>query len=547
MAKKTGNRVDIIQDDELNDFMIYLTDVIGYSQKTALSYGSDIGDFLLFLKNSNIEKKNVDKDLIRQYLMDLRIRGLQAVSVKRYLSSNKHFYKYLHQYKNYPTNPFETIHAPKKKQKLPKFLTEKEINSFLDANATRKDRLALRDQAILELMYASGLRCSEVIGLKIQDVDLSRKEVKVFGKGGKERIVPFNESSKAAIEAYLEKLRGQLVDNTKNDEKILFLNSRGEKLTERGLENIVQESSLKCGFGQKVHPHMIRHTFATTLLNNGADLRIIQELLGHESISTTAIYTHVTYEDLKRTYQACFPKAKTSFTGKPNEDKAVIFDFNGTMFFDDDKHVISWKAFAKQKYGYDLKDEEFPGHIHGHNNADILHYLTGKTFTPEETLMAATEKELMYQKICEDDNENLHLVKGLSEFLDLLVKNHIKIGIATASMKPNVDWYIKTFHLSKWFDTDHIVYDDNTLTRGKPDPMIYHRAMQILNVLPENVLVFEDSPSGIESAYRADVGYIVAIRKPDGKDTSHLNGVKTMIEDFSTLPKEVLEFLKIRN
>lgn len=545
MAKKGGNRIDLVQDSELNDFMIYLTDVIGYSQKTALSYGSDIADFLSFLKENNIEKNEVKVENIRQYLMDLRIRGLEAVSIKRYLASNRHFYKYLHQYKNYPTNPFETIHSPKKKKKLPQFFTQDEINAFLDANEQRKDPLALRDQALLELMYASGLRCSEVINLRISDVDLIHLEVKVIGKGNKERIVPFNEKSKNAIEKYKAELRLKLVDETLDKDKYLFVNARGEKLTERGLEEIVQQSSLKSGFGQKVYPHMLRHTFATTLLNNGADLRVIQELLGHESISTTAIYTHVTYEDLKRTYEVCFPKANTSYYGNSKEDRAVIFDFNGTMFFDDDKHVISWKAFAKEKYNYDLKDEEFPNHIHGHNNADILHYLTGKTFTPEETLMAATEKELMYQKICEEDKDNLHLVKGLTEFLDLLVKNHIKIGIATASMKPNVDWYIKTFHLAKWFDIENIVYDDNTLIRGKPDPMIYHRAMRKLSVKSDNVMVFEDSPSGIESAYRANASYIVAIRKPD-KQKMDFPGVKTIIDDFENLPDEIFSFLNIK-
>lgn len=545
MAKKGGNRIDLVQDSELNDFMIYLTDVIGYSQKTALSYGSDIADFLSFLKENNIEKNEVKVENIRQYLMDLRIRGLEAVSIKRYLASNRHFYKYLHQYKNYPTNPFETIHSPKKKKKLPQFFTQEEINAFLDANEQRKDPLALRDQALLELMYASGLRCSEVINLRISDVDLIHLEVKVIGKGNKERIVPFNEKSKNAIEKYKAELRLKLVDETLDRDKYLFVNARGEKLTERGLEEIVQQSSLKSGFGQKVYPHMLRHTFATTLLNNGADLRVIQELLGHESISTTAIYTHVTYEDLKRTYDACFPKANTSYYGNSKEGRAVIFDFNGTMFFDDDKHVISWKAFAKEKYNYDLKDEEFPDHIHGHNNADILHYLTGKTFNPEETLMAATEKELMYQKICEEDKENLHLVKGLTEFLDLLVKNHIKIGIATASMKPNVDWYIKTFHLAKWFDIENIVYDDNTLIRGKPDPMIYHRAMRKLSVKSDNVMVFEDSPSGIESAYLANASYIVAIRKPD-KQNMDFPGVKTIIDDFENLPDEIFSFLNIK-
>ena len=305
---KIINKIDAINDPDLNDFLIYLKAVVKYSDKTCKSYGQDIADFLLFLKDSNTKKEEVSKERIREYRLEQTIRGLQANSIKRSLSALKHFYLYLHQQKGLKDNPFEIVVSPKKVKKLPSFLSEEEIIDFLNSNKKRTDDLHYRDQAILELMYATGLRCQETVDLKIQDISFDERTLRVKGKGGKERIVPFSIYAKDAVNEYIEKSRKLLLKD-KEDLGYLFLNTRGEKLTERGLEKIVASCAKKVGFTLKVYPHMLRHTFATELLNNGCDLRTIQEFLGHSSIQTTSIYTHVSYQDLKKTYDKCFSES----------------------------------------------------------------------------------------------------------------------------------------------------------------------------------------------------------------------------------------------
>ncbi len=301
---KTGNRIEKVNDTDLNDFLTYLVDIKGYSQKTALGYGEDVAGFLLFIKESKTDKKDVDRELIRTFLLDLNIKGMSKSSVKRCVSALRHFYTYLYKYKGYETNPFELVSSPKSEKKLPSFFTEKEMCDFLDTNAKRTDKNAKRDQAVLELMYATGLRCSETVNLKISDMDFEQKLIRVTGKGEKERIVPFSETSKKAVREYMDGYRQVCIKDNTCD--ILFINSKGEPLTERGLEYLVKSAAEKCGLTVNVHPHMIRHSYATTLLSNGVDIRIIQELLGHSSIGTTSIYTHVTFEDLRKTYDECF-------------------------------------------------------------------------------------------------------------------------------------------------------------------------------------------------------------------------------------------------
>ncbi len=226
--------------------------------------------------------------------------------------------------------------------------------------------------------------------------------------------------------------------------------------------------------------------------------------------------------------------------------KSVIFDFNGTMFLDEQKHIDSWRDYALEKFNFYLKDEDFADHIHGHSNADILHFLTGKVFSNEEVFNHAEEKELYYQKLCERDVENLHLTDGLTEFLDLLVENNVPIAIATASMKPNVDWYIKTFGLLKWFPLERIIYDDGTLTEGKPHPMIYNRAIKCLNTTPEECVVFEDAKAGLQSARSALVKYVIAIAPGNKKEIVKTYGTADyIIEDFNDVPDDILSFLNI--
>lgn len=534
------NLIEEVNDEELTSFLSYLKDIKNYSEKTSFNYGLDVASFLLFLKEK--DKKDVTKEDIRVYLLDLNVQGINKRSIQRKLSALRHFYKYLCTYKNYKENPFEMISSPKASKKLPEFLSYEEVTDLLESNKKRTDKYASRDQAILELLFSSGLRCSEVVSLKISNINFSSNTLKVKGKGNKERIVPFNVSTHDALKKYISELRVvQDVTNKKSD--VVFLNKYGEELTSRGLEYIVTEAGRKAAFPLKLHPHMFRHSFATELLNNGADLRTIQDFLGHETIKTTAIYSHVTYADLKKTYDTCFPKLN-NVSLNTDMNKCVIFDFNGTMFFDEDKHVISWREFAKDYFNVEIKDEDFAKHIHGFNNKAILEFLAKREFSEEEVMKLTTIKELCYQKICEEDKPRLKLVDGVEDFLDKLVANNISIGIATASRKPNVDWYIKTFNLLKWFKKENIIYDDGTLTKGKPDPMIYLRALKQLNAKAENTIVFEDAVSGILSAYNAKIKYVVGIReKGDEYKIKDMKEITTLINDYTSLPDFVNEFI----
>ena len=546
MEKEYTNKIARVTDEEFLSFLDYLIGVKGYSEETKKSYGEDVADFLLFLSHEHKSKQQVDRELIRIYLLNLNLENMDKSSIKRRLSALRHFYRYLYTYKDYKDNPFETISTPKKDKKLPEFLSYEEVTDLLESNQKREDKLASRDQAILELLFSSGLRCSEIISLKVSACDFDHKRVRVLGKGNKERVVPFSNVAKNALLDYCSNLRKRLLGFKSNEEDTLFLNNQGQPLTNRGLEYIVSTAGLKAGFPLKIYPHMLRHSFATELLNNGADLRTIQDFLGHESIRTTSIYTHVTYADLKKTYDNCFPMTDTLEELHEEKNCYVIFDFNGTMFFDEDKHVLSWREFAKTHFSREIKDEEFPLHIHGFNNKEILEYLADKEFSQEEVEDLSTKKELIYQRMCEEDKDNLHLVDGLEEFLDELVLHHIPLAIATASRKPNVDWYIKTFHLLKWFEKENIIYDDGSLTKGKPDPMIYNRAIKKLHADKSRTIVFEDSKAGIYSAYQAGVKKVIAIKPvEEAYKEEGMKEISTCISDYKNLPEEVKNFLNL--
>lgn len=311
----------VTSEEELR-FIDYLLNERKFSKMTASSYKEDISLFLGFLARINQDYKTVTTEQIRGYLLDMNNRGLSKATIKRTLAALKHFYSFLF-LKDYITyDPFELISSPKMDKKLPDFLTQTETNQLLDANARRKDELADRDQAILELMFASGLRDSEVVNLTLQSVNMRQRIIRVFGKGKKERMVPFSIKAQAAMDNYLKNLRPVLASkcHTPQPVSFFFLNNRGEKLTGRGLEYIMEEIEKKSGCFMKLHPHKLRHSFATHMLSEGADLRTIQELMGHESIGTTQIYTHITYTEMKKTYENAFPRAKMS-----EEEKADLF------------------------------------------------------------------------------------------------------------------------------------------------------------------------------------------------------------------------------
>lgn len=292
---------------ELSEFQDYLLNVRRYSSNTVSSYSFDICDFTKFIRGLGKIFKDIKVDDVKSWILDLTERQIGKRSIKRKMSSLKSFYAWMYLQKKVDSDPFEYVHSPKATHALPDFFSEKEIDSLLTANEKRTDRLKNRDQALLMLMFASGLRASEVVNLTFNQVDFDNRIMKISGKGNKDRLVPFTNSAKESMLNYINGLRKDLL---KEDTKYIFLNSKGNKMTVRGLEYILDEIEAKTGLYGKIHPHMLRHSFATKMLNRGADLRTIQELLGHSSIETTSIYTHVAYENMKETYEKTFPRAK---------------------------------------------------------------------------------------------------------------------------------------------------------------------------------------------------------------------------------------------
>ncbi|MCQ2794026.1 MAG: tyrosine recombinase [Bacilli bacterium] len=299
---------------ELSQFLNYLKYQRNYSDDTIASYTYDIEKFYAFINHEGVLLEEVNTDVIRDFLTTELMNNIKRSSCQRRVASLRHFYTYLFTNKKITRNPFDTITTPKKEKKLPEVLFKEQVKILLDANSKRNDALAPRDQAILELLYASGLRASELVNLLISSVDYRNRVVRVFGKERKERMVPFSPSAQRALIAYVKDIRPTLLSKNIQGatEKHLFLNANGHKLTRRGLEYILKQVEAKCALPFALHPHVFRHSFATHLLEGGADLRLIQELLGHVNINTTSIYTHVTDESVREDYLKAHPRAKKS-------------------------------------------------------------------------------------------------------------------------------------------------------------------------------------------------------------------------------------------
>ncbi len=303
------------------EFLDHLQYERNYSPMTIDSYRRDIDKFCAFLVSEDCLMDDVDLIIIRNFLTEEINNGISKRSCKRRLSSLHHFYGYLVQKKYVKLNPFNYITSPKTEKKLPNVLYHEDVQALLKANSERKDEFALRDQAILEVLYYCGVRASELISIELMDINIRNRSLRVFGKGRKERIVPFTTECAESISKYLKDCRPALKtkydlspDFDENNKKIemnyLFLNKDGRQLTLRGLEFILDKIEEKTGEYVDLHPHLLRHSFATQLLSGGADLRVIQELLGHASINTTQIYTHVSEEKVKKEYLAAHPRAK---------------------------------------------------------------------------------------------------------------------------------------------------------------------------------------------------------------------------------------------
>lgn len=290
----------------LECFLDYLTMERGLAQNTIISYRYDLIKYINFLKKNNISSFNqTKKDLVNNYFVYLRKKNLEINSISRNLVAVKMLYRFLLIEGFIKEDITGLIEFPRMSKKLPHVLSLREINLLLN-KANFKSNLGLRDLAILELFYATGLRVSELIYLKIDDINMENCMLKCLGKGSKERIIPFGSKAYQSLRLYLDKVRQKLVKNPNKD--ILFLNSRGERLSRQGIFYLVKKYVRKAGIEKKVTPHTLRHTLATHLLENGADLRSVQEMLGHSDISTTQIYTHVSIKWVSEEYYRAFPR-----------------------------------------------------------------------------------------------------------------------------------------------------------------------------------------------------------------------------------------------
>ena len=286
----------------LKKFLDYLSLQKNCSSNTLRGYRRDIFQFINFLKKNKINSfKSISYQDLLSYLGYLRNCGYSETPIGRKVASLKSFFKFLSARKIIKSNPVALLSSPKKPDRLPDFLTLEEVEKILNI-PSKKNWQSLRDKAILELLYSTGIRVGELTSLKIEDIDFFQELIKVKGKGKKERIVPIGSYALKALIEYIER-------RPNKKEKNVFLNKYGKPLSERSVERIIDKFSKKAGIGKKITPHTFRHTFATHMLDRGADLRTVQELLGHERITTTQIYTHLTVEKLKEFYNKTHPRA----------------------------------------------------------------------------------------------------------------------------------------------------------------------------------------------------------------------------------------------
>lgn len=292
---------------ELIDYIDYLSYQKNYSDYTIQSYYHDILEYLEWIERENLSFLSVEYSDIRFYLMYLKDEKKDNnTSINRKLSSLRSFYKYLANEGIIKSNVFSLVNGPKKSKKLPRYFEYNELEElFLVPD--KRTPLGQRDLLLLEMLYATGVRVGELVSIKVKDIDFSRKQILILGKGNKERYVTYGEYCEEALNDYLQDGYKRL---NIEDSDYLFLNQHGGTLTERGVRYILNQLIKKTSIHKNISPHMIRHSFATHLLNEGCDLLTVQKLLGHESIKATQIYTHVTTDRLKEVYYQSFPRAK---------------------------------------------------------------------------------------------------------------------------------------------------------------------------------------------------------------------------------------------
>ena len=293
--------------DYLELFLEYLQVELGLSENTQLSY---LRDLRLFCKAFGLQEKDlaaVERQQIVRYVTDLKMKGRAAATIARKLAALKAFYRFMVQEDYMPSDPAEAVEAGTKGTHLPKVLTEDEVEALLSApDLTTAE--GLRDRALLEMLYATGMRVSEIVNLKVENVNLEMKYVLVFGKGAKERIVPLGSVAAGYLERYLKEARPTFFVKDEEDPQTVFIGLGGQGLTRQRVWKLIGQYGRNAGILKHISPHMLRHSFATHLLDNGADLRSVQEMLGHADISTTQIYTHLTNKRLRAVYEKAHPR-----------------------------------------------------------------------------------------------------------------------------------------------------------------------------------------------------------------------------------------------
>lgn len=294
----------------LNNFKLYIEVERNYSMHTVKAYVSDIMGFLIWLNDKDI--KDVTYKNIKEFLLFIQKFNYSKTTTARKIASVRTFFRFLYRERIIEANPAAGIHAPKRGKSLPNFLTEREMEQILN-NVKIETPAGYRNRAILELLYATGMRVSELSGLNFEDLNLDNNEIRVLGKGQKERIVLVSNRAKEFLNTYLKTARFMIFPEEKNkvpkDTDPVFINKTGYRLQTQSVRIAIKEVVKSIQLPKDVTPHVFRHSFATKLLENGADLRIVQELLGHSSISNTQIYTHVTTERLKQAYNMAHPRA----------------------------------------------------------------------------------------------------------------------------------------------------------------------------------------------------------------------------------------------
>lgn len=294
-------------------FLDYLRVERQYSEDTQKAYQSDITEFVAFLTDSGdgtpVDLTTIDQYDARVFLSMLYEKGDVSRTIARKVSSLRAFYRFLERNAVVTTNPFAGVQLKKSGQHLPRYFYEKELNKLFEVVMTDTSLLGLRNRLLLEILYGTGARVSEAAALTLGMLDQTARVITITGKGNKTRIVPYGQYAADALASYLRDARPQLFAKSQIMHDNLFVNQRGQALTASGIEYILKQLAKKAGLTQMISAHMFRHTYATDMLNNGADLRTVQQLLGHSSLSTTQIYTHVTTDALQKSYRNFFPRA----------------------------------------------------------------------------------------------------------------------------------------------------------------------------------------------------------------------------------------------